>query len=155
MSRMTFLQGAVWLGSGRGGPSTEGKSPGKSPQGKSPRPDGYPPFNIELVPETADRQEGLRITLAVAGFSRQDLQVTAGNGELVIEGRHGDAEDGETREYLHRGIAARQFKRSFGLAHGVEVCEAELHNGLLTVELRRPRKVEPVRKVGIVTGDGG
>ncbi|XSG83086.1 MAG: Hsp20 family protein [Methyloligella sp. ZOD6] len=145
---MTFLQGAVWLGSGRGGSPGQGKS---SPQSKS-RPDGYPPFNIELVPETAERPEGLRITLAVAGFSREDLQVTAGAGELVIEGRQSESEDSGPREYLHRGIAARQFKRSFGLAHGVEVCEAELHNGLLTVELRRPRKAEPVRKVGIVAG---
>ncbi|WP_141693871.1 Hsp20 family protein [Methyloligella halotolerans] len=151
---MTHLQGAVWFGSSRDGRPDQGKS---SPQGRSsprgnPRPDGYPPFNIELVPETADRPEALRITLAVAGFSREELQVTAGGGELVVEGRQSEAEDSVPREYLHRGIAARQFKRSFGLAHGVEVCEAELHNGLLTVELRRPRKAEPVRKVGIVSG---
>ena len=97
--------------------------------------DGYPPYNIEQVGENA-----LRITLAVAGFTRDDLSVTLEDRQLTITGRQ--HAEGTERTYLHRGIAARQFQRSFLLAEGIEVTGAELANGLLHVDLARP---EPAR----------
>ncbi len=142
MSRMTLLKSAVWLGRDTG----NGELPGNV------RTDGYPPFNIELLPTSEGDAETFRVTLAVAGFKREDLDVTVADGVLVVHGSQRENEGAAPREYLHRGIAARQFKRSFGLADGVEVCKAELHNGLLIIELRRFRKVQPVRKVGIVSG---
>jgi len=99
--------------------------------------EGYPPYNIE---ETNDGR--LRITLAVAGFTDDELGVTIEDNQLVIRGRQSDPED---KSFLHRGIAARQFQRTFVLAEGIEVVGAELKNGLLSIELVRP-KVEPVVK---------
>jgi HSP20 family molecular chaperone IbpA len=150
MSRMTLLNGAVWLGHGT---EDSAASPGSRPVAGKSRQDGYPPFNVERLPETPEAGDALRITLAVAGFAREELDVTVGEGQLVVSGQQAEDPNDTRRDYLHRGIAARQFKRSFGLADGVEVCKAELHHGLLTIELRRLRKVEPVRKVGIVAGD--
>lgn len=98
--------------------------------------EGYPPYNIEQI--GADR---LRITLAVAGFSEKDLSVELADDQLTIKGRH-DTGDGEERVFLHRGIAARQFQRSFVLADGLQVEGAELDNGLLHIDLLRPQ-VEP------------
>ncbi|QKP78642.1 Hsp20 family protein [Methyloligella sp. GL2] len=144
---MVLLNGAVWLGQGNSQGSQNGA-------GRS-KPDGYPPFNVELLNPGADEAQLLRITLAVAGFKREQLEVTVGHGELVIQGAQGEDDAGRDRDYLHRGIAARQFKRSFGLAEDVEVCKAELDHGLLTIELRRLRKADPVRKVGIVATGGG
>ncbi|HSF65667.1 MAG TPA: Hsp20 family protein [Paracoccaceae bacterium] len=92
--------------------------------------DGYPPFNIEAVAENA-----YRITLAVAGFREEDLAITVEDRQLVVRGRQGE-EDGN-RVFLHRGIAARAFQRSFVLADGVEVAGAGLENGLLHIDLRR------------------
>ncbi len=92
--------------------------------------DGYPPYNIEQTSETS-----YRITLAVAGFAEDDLSITIEDRSLVIRGRQSD--DSEGRVYLHRGIAARQFQRSFVLADGVEVGEAKMENGLLHVDLQR------------------
>ncbi len=92
--------------------------------------DGYPPYNIEQTSETS-----YRITLAVAGFAEDDLSITIEDRSLVIRGRQSD--DCEGRVYLHRGIAARQFQRSFVLADGVEVGEAKMENGLLHVDLQR------------------
>jgi HSP20 family molecular chaperone IbpA len=92
--------------------------------------EGYPPFNIEQTSET-----GYRITLAVAGFREEDLAITVEDRQLVIRGRQ--AEDGAERVFLHRGIAARQFQRSFVLADGVEVTGATMENGLLHVDLER------------------
>ena len=92
--------------------------------------DGYPPYNIE---QTSDRS--YRITLAVAGFREEDLSITVEDRQLVIRGRQ--AEDGQDRVFLHRGIAARQFQRSFVLAEGVDVGEAVMENGLLHVDLTR------------------
>jgi HSP20 family molecular chaperone IbpA len=92
--------------------------------------DGYPPFNIEAVAENA-----YRITLAVAGFREQDVAITVEDRQLVIRGRQGD-DDGD-RVFLHRGIAARAFQRSFVLADGVEVAGAAMENGLLHIDLRR------------------
>ncbi|MBI3498506.1 MAG: Hsp20 family protein [Proteobacteria bacterium] len=103
--------------------------------------EGYPPYNIEQTGEN-----GLRITLAVAGFRREDLNVQVENDQLVIRGRQEDAPD---RVYLHRGIAARQFQRSFVLADGIEVVGAELDNGLLHVDLVRPQPEARVKTVEI------
>jgi len=92
----------------------------------------------------------LRITLAVAGFGVNELEVSFESGALTVRGKqHDDA----TRDYLHHGLAARQFKRTFQLASGVEVRQAELNDGLLAIELIRPRKEKRVLKVGIATAD--
>ena len=104
--------------------------------------DGYPPYNIEQVGE-----EELRITLAVAGFTMDDLEVTIEDNQLVIRGRQN--EDDIDRIYLHRGIAARQFQRNFILAEGIEVITAGLEDGLLHIDLMRPVPEPQVRKVNI------
>lgn len=104
--------------------------------------EGYPPYNIEQVGDTA-----LRITLAVAGFAESDLSVTVEDNQLVIRGRR-QAEDND-RIYLHRGIAARQFQRSFVLAEGIEITRAALENGLLHVDLERPLPEPKVRHIPI------
>ena len=110
--------------------------------------DGYPPYNIERIRGDAavDAPERLRITLAVAGFSEEDLEVTTEENQLVIRGRQVDNGD---REYLHRGIAARQFQRTFVLADGMKVLGAELRNGLLSVDHVRPEPVRMVKKIHI------
>jgi HSP20 family molecular chaperone IbpA len=110
--------------------------------------DGYPPYNIERIkanPEEGE-PERLRITLAVAGFSEDDLEVTTEENQLVIRGRQSD--QGE-REYLHRGIASRQFQRCFMLADRMKVVGAVLKNGLLSVDLIRPEPEKMVRKINI------
>jgi HSP20 family molecular chaperone IbpA len=109
--------------------------------------DGYPPYNVEQVSD--DR---LRIILAVAGFAADDLQVQLEDNQLVIRGRHGEEAE---RVYLHRGIATRQFQRSFVLAEGIEVTGATLDNGLLSVDLERPLVEPKVRTIDIATGAGG
>lgn len=113
--------------------------------------DGYPPYNIERI--RSDGDEGgdmLRITLAVAGFGEDDLEVATEENQLVIRGRQGDE---EPREFLHRGIAARQFQRSFVLADGMRVIGAELKNGLLSISLDRPRPEKVIRKINISVKD--
>jgi HSP20 family molecular chaperone IbpA len=114
--------------------------------------DGYPPYNIERVrqDETSGEPERLRITLAVAGFSEDDLDVTSENNQLVIRGRQIDSIE---RDYLHRGIAARQFQRTFMLADGLMVLKAELRNGLLSIDLVRPEPVRMVKKINIFVPD--
>jgi HSP20 family molecular chaperone IbpA len=109
---------------------------------------GYPPYNIELLAEGESEPPALRITLAVAGFRPDELEVSVEDGELNIRGKR---QDEAKKDYLHHGIAARQFKRNFTLANGVEVRKAELHNGLLAIELERPRKEKQVLKVRIAT----
>lgn len=104
--------------------------------------DGYPPYNVEQVDE-----RHLRITLAVAGFSEDDLEVRLENNQLTIRGRQ--PEDDSERTFLHRGIAARQFQRSFMLADGMEVEGARLDNGLLHIELKRQTDDEVVRTIKI------
>ena len=106
--------------------------------------DGYPPFNIERIAPTAAAPETLRIVLAVAGFTRAELEIVVEDGQLVIRGRQAEARD---RVYLHRGIAARQFQRVFLLADGMQVAGAELAHGLLAVDLVRP---EPQRRGRII-----
>ena len=104
--------------------------------------EGYPPYNIEQIGE-----DGLRITLAVAGFSMDDLQVALESNQLTVRGRQG--EDDPDRVFLHRGIAARQFQRSFVLAEGIEVTGASLDNGLLHIDLQRPQPEVRVRTIKI------
>jgi HSP20 family molecular chaperone IbpA len=115
--------------------------------------DGYPPYNIERL--RADTVTGepdrLRITLAVAGFAEEDLDVTTEENQLTIRGRQG-TEPGE-REFLHRGIASRQFQRSFMLADGMAVIGAVLKNGLLSIDLVRPEPAKMVRKINISVSD--
>lgn len=108
--------------------------------------DGYPPYNIERVPQDPDAPERLRITLAVAGFSEDDLEVTVEDNKLLIRGRQ-QADD--KREYIYRGIAARQFQRSFVLAEGMEVRSADLKNGLLSIDLVRLMPERLVRHIEI------
>ena len=107
--------------------------------------EGYPPFNIE---QTSDYS--YRITLAVAGFGEDDLSITVEDRQLVIRGRN--SEDTEGRIFLHRGIAARQFQRSFVLADGVDVGEAVMENGLLHVDLTRSKPDMVVQKISIRKG---
>ena len=107
--------------------------------------DSYPPYNVE---ERADG--GIRITLAVAGFSPCELSVTEEDRQLVVRGRQSEATD---KIFLHRGIAARQFLRSFVLADGIEVSAAALENGLLKIELARKQVPPSVRVVAIKSGD--
>jgi HSP20 family molecular chaperone IbpA len=107
--------------------------------------DGYPPYNIEQTSEN-----GLRITLAVAGFSMDDLSVAIEDDQLIIRGRNSTDDSG--RVFLHRGIAARQFQRSFVLAEAIEVREARLADGLLHIDLERQPPEKTVRTIKIETG---
>lgn len=107
--------------------------------------EGYPPFNIEQTSEGS-----YRITLAVAGFSESDLSITLEDRQLVIRGRQ--TEDADNRVFLHRGIAARQFQRSFVLADGVEVGEATMENGLLHIDLKRAQPETVVQTIKINKG---
>jgi HSP20 family molecular chaperone IbpA len=106
--------------------------------------DGYPPYNVEQLGENA-----LRITLAVAGFQMSDLSITVEDNQLIVRGKQ---TDDAHRVYLHRGIAARQFQRSFVLAEGIEVSSARLDNGLLHVDLVRPAVESRVRTIEITSG---
>jgi HSP20 family molecular chaperone IbpA len=103
--------------------------------------DAYPPYNIEDAGGNR-----LRIVLAVAGFSRDDLNITVEDNQLVVRGKQNESGD---RTFLHRGIAARQFQRVFVLAEGMEVTGAELQNGLLAIDLARPRPDKAVRTIEI------
>ncbi|MFO1149845.1 MAG: Hsp20 family protein [Alsobacter sp.] len=108
--------------------------------------EGYPPYNIERIPRGETTPERMRITLAVAGFTRDQLEITLEENQLVIRGRQTDDKD---RVFLHRGIAARQFQRAFLLADGLEVLGADLENGLLSIDLVRPEAERIVRKIDI------
>src|SRR5262250_3318713 len=108
--------------------------------------DGYPPYNIERIARDQDSPERLRITLAVAGFTREQLDVTVEESQLVIRGKQ---HDDKSRQYLHRGIAARQFQRTFVLADGMEVLGADLKSGLLSIDLARPEPERIVKTISI------
>jgi HSP20 family molecular chaperone IbpA len=112
--------------------------------------DGYPPYNIERLARDADYPERLRITLAVAGFTSDQLDVSIEENQLVIRGRQ---QDDKARQYLHRGIAARQFQRTFVLADGMDVLGADLKNGLLSIDLARPEPERVVRTIAIKQHD--
>jgi HSP20 family molecular chaperone IbpA len=109
--------------------------------------EGYPPYNIERIGEN-----GLRITLAVAGFATDDLAIELVESQLTVRGKQTD--DGD-RVFLHRGIAARQFQRAFMLAEGIEVTGARLDNGLLSIDLVRPVQEPRIRRIRIEAGDAG
>jgi HSP20 family molecular chaperone IbpA len=109
--------------------------------------DGYPPYNIERLAADDRNPERLRITLAVAGFTLDQLEVTVEENELAIRGRQ---QEDKARQYLHRGIAARQFQRVFVLADGMQVQGADLKNGLLTIDLARPEPARAVRTIQIL-----
>ena len=108
--------------------------------------DGYPPYNIERVGREQGSPERLRITVAVAGFTRDQLDVSIEERQLVIRGRQ---QDDKSRQYIHRGIAARQFQRTFVLADGIEVLGADLQNGLLSIDLARPDAARIARSIAI------
>ncbi|WP_041778352.1 Hsp20 family protein [Beijerinckia indica] len=112
--------------------------------------DGYPPYNIERIARDGTQTEMLRITLAVAGFTREQLEITIEDGQLLIRGRQ---QDDKARHYLHRGIAARQFQRVFLLADGMQVSGADLTNGLLSIDLIRPDPSRVVQKIEIAVRD--
>jgi HSP20 family molecular chaperone IbpA len=108
--------------------------------------DGYPPYNIERLPKTAEHGEIIRIVLAVAGFAREELEIVIEENELTVRGRQAEE---EARTYLHRGIAARQFQRAFVLAEGIEVLRAGLKDGLLSIDLARPLSGRAARRIEI------
>ena len=108
--------------------------------------EGYPPYNIERLARDGNNPERLRITLAVAGLTHDQLDVTIEENQLVIRGRQ---QDDKSRQYLHRGIAARQFQRTFVLADGMEVLSADLKNGLLSIDLARPEPERIVKTIAI------
>jgi HSP20 family molecular chaperone IbpA len=108
--------------------------------------DGYPPYNIERIGREQGSPERLRITVAVAGFTRDELDVSVEERQLVIRGRQ---QDDKSRQYIHRGIAARQFQRTFVLADGIEVLGADLQNGLLSIDLARPDAARIARSIAI------
>ncbi|SFV26197.1 Hsp20 family protein [Hyphomicrobium facile] len=111
--------------------------------------DGYPPYNIERIARDGDAGgELLRITLAVAGFTRDELEITLEDKQLTVRGKQ---QDDKARDYLYRGIASRQFSRTFVLADGIEVKSAELSNGLLAVDLQRLEPERLVRRIEIGT----
>ena len=106
--------------------------------------DGYPPYNVERIKAQNGTGEVLRITLAVAGFTRDQLEVTLEESQLTVRGKQ---QEDKAREFLYRGIAARQFSRTFVLAEGIEVKSADLANGLLAIDLQRH---EPERSVRLI-----
>ncbi len=112
--------------------------------------EGYPPYNIEQIGEN-----GLLITLAVAGISMDDLNVSLEDNQLIIRGHLEDNGEKDGRVYLHRGIASRQFQRSFVLAEGIEVRGASLDNGLLLIDLERILPEPEVRDIKIENGTPG
>lgn len=113
--------------------------------------EGYPPYNIERIARDETRGELLRITLAVAGFTRDEIEITLEDRQLAIRGK---SQDDKSREFLYRGIAARQFQRTFVLAEGIEVLTADLANGLLSVDLVRREPERMVRRIAIGETNG-
>ena len=112
--------------------------------------DGYPPYNIERIARTETSPELLRITLALAGFTRDQLEITLEERQLMIRGKQADDKE---RVYLHRGIAARQFQRAFLLAEGMQVLGADMSNGLLSIDLARPEPERIVQRIDISARD--
>ncbi|MGZ5851048.1 MAG: Hsp20 family protein [Hyphomicrobium sp.] len=108
--------------------------------------DGYPPYNVERIKAQNGTDEVLRITLAVAGFTRDQLEVTLEDSQLTVRGKQ---QEDKAREFLYRGIAARQFSRTFVLADGIEVKSADLANGLLAIDLQRHEPERSVRMIEI------
>ena len=105
--------------------------------------DSFPPYNVEQLDESA-----LRMSLAVAGYGEEDLDISQENNQLIIRGHQ---ENDETRHYLHRGIAARNFIKTFILADGIKIESAHLDNGLLIIDLKRPKMEKLIRNIPIQT----
>lgn len=141
MSRMTMFSSPLLLGFDAMEKTIERVAKGG---------DSYPPYNIERVRSSEGHPDRLRLTLAVAGFTESDLELTTEENQLSVRGRQTDDTE---REYLHRGIAARQFQRTFVLADGMRVVGAELKNGLLAIDLERPVPERLVRKISISVKD--
>ena len=115
--------------------------------------EGYPPYNIERIGDGVGDSGGshfLRITLAVAGFSPEDLEVTTEENQLTIRGRQSEDKDSD---YLHRGIAARQFQKNFLFADGMKILGAKLKNGLLLIDLAKPEPERVVKRIEIAVAD--
>ena len=138
MTRMTMLSNPLLLGFEEIERLIDRAGKGSS--------DGYPPYNIERISKDDSRAELLRITLAVAGFTRDQLDITLEDKQLTIRGKQ---QDDKSREFLFRGIAARQFTRTFVLADGIEVKSADLSNGLLSIDLHRLEPERLIRKIEI------
>ena len=112
--------------------------------------DGYPPYNIERIMPEDGGEEIIRISIAVAGFTKDQLDVSVEDNQLLIRGKQ---EEDKSKSYLHRGIAARQFQRAFVLADGIEVKSADLENGLLAIDLVRPQQEHLIKKIDITQRD--
>ena len=138
MTRMTMLSNPLLLGFEEIERLIDRAGKGSS--------DGYPPYNIERISKEGDRAELLRITLAVAGFTRDQLDILLEDKQLTVRGKQ---QDDKSREFLYRGIAARQFTRTFVLADGIEVKSADLSNGLLSIDLHRLEPERLIRKIEI------
>lgn len=138
MSRMTMLSNPLLLGFEEIERLIERAAKGSG--------DGYPPYNIERISGKDGAADSLRITLALAGFREADLDITLEDNQLTVRGKQQDDKD---REYLHRGIAARQFSRTFVLADGIEVRSADLANGLLAIDLVRHEPERLMRRIEI------
>lgn len=108
--------------------------------------DAYPPYNIERIAKSDGQAERLRITLAVAGFTSDQLEILLEDKQLTVRGRQ---QEDKSRDFLYRGIAARQFQRTFVLADGIEVSGADLSNGLLAIDLVRMEPERLVRRIEI------
>ena len=141
MSRMSMLSSPLLLGFEEIERLVErvGKSGG----------DGYPPYNIERLPQSEDGPEVLRITLAVAGFTQEQLEITVEDRQLVVKGQQGSDDN---KAYLYRGIATRKFQRTFVLAEGIEVKSADLENGLLSIDLVRLAPERFIKRIEIGAG---
>ncbi|MBK9082454.1 MAG: Hsp20 family protein [Rhizobiales bacterium] len=142
MSRMTTLNSPFLLGFDEVERALERVTKAAS--------DGYPPYNIERLAKTADAPERIRISLAVAGFTSDQLEITLEENQLTIRGRQVDDRE---RHFIHRGIAARQFTRTFLLADGMQVLGADLEHGLLSIDLVRPQAERVVRQIRIGARD--
>ena len=142
MSRMTTLNSPFLLGFDEVERALERVTKAAS--------DGYPPYNIERLAKTDEAPERIRISLAVAGFTSDQLESTLEENQLTIRGRQVDDRE---RHFIHRGIAARQFTRSFLLADGMQVLGADLEHGLLSIDLVRPQAERVVRQIRIGARD--
>ncbi len=143
MTRMTMLSNPLLLGFEEIERLIDRAGKGSS--------DGYPPYNIERISKDGERAELLRITLAVAGFTRDQLDITLEDKQLNVRGKQ---QDDKARDFLYRGIAARQFSRTFVLADGIEVKSADLANGLLSIDLHRLEPERLIRRIEIGATSG-
>lgn len=143
MNRLVRLSAPLLLGFEEIGHALE-RAPGTAQGLRSG--EGYPPYDVERFAATPSQAERIRVTLAVSGFALEELEVSLEANRLLVRGRQSERRD---RSFLHRGIATRQFQKSFLLASGIEILAAELKDGLLAIDLVRPIGCHPVRKIEI------